>query len=96
MGFTFQDKYYFDKAMPFGFSVSCATWVKFGTFIEWLVQEEPQKGLSMHYLDDYLFVGAQGSRDCSTVLEIFHKICQHLGVPIAHEKTEGPVTEMCF
>jgi hypothetical protein len=38
VGFTFQDKYYFDKAMPFGCSVSGATWVKFSTFIEWLVQ----------------------------------------------------------
>ena len=92
----FQDKYYFDKAMPFGCSVSCATWVKFSTFIEWLVQKEAQKGLSMHYLDDYLFVGAQGSGDCKTLLEVFHKTCQHLGVPIAHEKTEGPVTEIVF
>ena len=96
VGFTFQNKYYFDKAMPFGCSVSCATWEKFSTFIEWAVQTGAQRGLSIHYLDDYLFVGTQGSGDCKALLEVFHETCQHLGVPIAHEKTEGPVTEIVF
>ena len=61
---------------------------------KWLVQTEAQRGLSIHHLDDYLFVGAQGSGDCKALLEVFHETCQHLGVPIAHEKTEGPVTEI--
>ena len=61
VGFTFQSKYYYDKAMPFGCSVSCATWEKFSTFIEWFVQKEAKIGLSLHYLDDYLFVGALGT-----------------------------------
>ena len=60
VGFTFQNKYYFDKAMPFGCSVSCATWEKFSSFIEWAVQTGAQRGLSIHYLDDYLFVGLRG------------------------------------
>jgi hypothetical protein len=50
----------------------------------------------MHYFDDYLFIGVKGSGDCSYLLQTFHKVCQHLGVPIAHEKTEGPVTEIVF
>jgi hypothetical protein len=29
LGFSFKNKYYFDKAMPMGCSVSCSTWVKF-------------------------------------------------------------------
>ena len=96
LGFSFQDKYYFDKAMPFGCSVSCATWEKFSTFIEWVLTMKANRGMSIHYLDDYLFAGSQGSGDCKALLEIFHEICQHLGVPIAHEKTEGPVTKLVF
>jgi hypothetical protein len=38
--FAFHQKYYFDKAMQFGCSVSCATWEKFSTFIERVVQTE--------------------------------------------------------
>ena len=79
-----------------GCSVSCSTWVKFSSFIQWLAQTEAQTGLVMHYLDDYLFIGKKGSRDCRILLETFHLICQHLGVPIAHEKTEGPITKIVF
>ena len=78
--------------MPFGCSVSCATWEKFSTFIEWFVQ----KGLSLHYLDDYLFIGETNTRECSNLLETFHEVCQQLQVPIAHEKTEGPVNKPVF
>ena len=62
--------------------------VPFSTFIEWDLTSEANRGLSIHYLDDYLFVGSQGSGDCKALLGIFHEICQHLGVPIAQEKTE--------
>jgi hypothetical protein len=96
VGFSFNDKYYFDKAMPMGCSVSCSTWVKFSTFIQWLVQREAQKGLITHFLDDYLFVGKRGSKDCHILLETFHTVCQHMGVLIAHEKMEGPITKLYF
>ena len=32
LGFKFEDKIYFDKSMPFGCSISCATFEKFATF----------------------------------------------------------------
>jgi hypothetical protein len=41
-------------------------------------------------------LGLSGSGDCKALLEVFHETCQYLGVPIAHEKTEGPVTEIVF
>jgi hypothetical protein len=41
VGFTFKNKYYYDKAMPFGCSVSCATWEKFSTIIKMV---SPKKG----------------------------------------------------
>ena len=76
--------------------LSCATWEKFSTFIEWFVQKEAKIGLSLHYLDDYLFIGKNNTMECSILLETFHKACQQLQVPIAHEKTEGPVNKLVF
>ena len=96
VGFSFKGQFYYDKAMPFGCSVSCATWVKFSTFIEWMVAKEAAEGLLLHYLDDYLFVGKEKSGHCEILLEAFHKVCRYLNVPIAHEKTEGPVREIIF
>jgi hypothetical protein len=50
----------------------------------------------MHYLDDFLFVGQQDSLECIDLLNNFQKICDFIGVPIAQEKTEGPVTKLTF
>ena len=82
--------------MPMGSSLSCATWTKFSSFIEWMVADATKQGLLIHYLDDYLFVGEETSGHCKALLETFHNVCHYLNVPIAHEKTEGPVKEIVF
>jgi hypothetical protein len=45
VGFTFNKQFYFDKAMAMDCSMACSIWVKFSTFIEWLVYKEAKKGL---------------------------------------------------
>lgn len=32
LGFKFDGKYYFDKCMPFGCSISCSSWEKMANF----------------------------------------------------------------
>ena len=97
IGFTFKGHFYYDRAMPMGCSVSCSTWEKFGTFIEWSVQKiSPDGGAVLHYVDDFLFVGKKGTGDCKNVMNNFHSVCKVLGVPIAPEKTEGPINELVF
>ena len=96
LGFTFRNAYYFDMAMPMGCSISCSTWEKFGTFIEWAVRQVSTQGSLLHYIDDFLFIGASGTTQCSDLMNNFHKVCEKLGVPIAPEKTEGPTTNLVF
>ena len=86
LGFTFEGSFFFDMAMPMGCSISCSTWEKFGTFIEWAVRRVSPSGFLLHYIDDFLFIGKKGTSDCSTLMANFHSICQTLGVPIAPEK----------
>lgn len=50
----------------------------------------------MHYLDDFLFVGKSGTTHCEILLNGFKTLCSELGVPLAHEKTEGPATRITF
>ena len=46
-------------------------------------------------IDDFLFV--EGSeRACKYALDSFLKLCNMVGVPIAHEKTVGPCRELVF
>jgi hypothetical protein len=46
-----------------------------------------------NYLDD-LFLVEMSYFECSNIMFKFKPICYRLGVPIADEKTEGPVTSM--
>ena len=96
LGFCFNGNYYFDKALPFGCSISCATFEKFATFLEFAVRRRSPVGELMHYLDDFLFGGRKNTSDCKIIMGHF-KICMsELGVPIADDKTEGPTTILCF
>lgn len=96
LGFKFDEKFYFDKAMPFGCSKSCNTWEKFARFLEFCVSRHSNRGALLHYLDDFLFGGKKGTDDCKHIMDIFRVTMDRLGVPIASEKTEGPVTILCF
>ena len=96
LGFKCEGKYYYDRALPMGCSISCNKWEMFSTFIEWYLKSRVAEGNAMHYLDDFLFVGADGSNECANLLSDFHTVCSILGVPIANEKTEGPVKKLVF
>jgi hypothetical protein len=38
LGFVFQDKYYFDKCLPFGASINCALFEKLSTALHWFTE----------------------------------------------------------
>ena len=96
LGFKFEGKYYFDKCLPFGCSISCALFEKFATFLEYLVRQSVPSGNLEHYLDDYLGGGAANSSECEVLIKAFHSQCNTLGVPLANKKCLGPVTELVF
>ena len=54
--------------------------------IQWIV----------HYLDDYLILGAPDSEQCQQALETLQRVCQDMGVPLAPDKTHGPSTQLEF
>lgn len=96
LGFCFNNRYYFDKALPFGCSISGATFEKFSTFLEFAVRRRSPVGELLHYLDDFLFGGRKNTKDCEFIMGHFELCMSELGVPVAKEKTEGPTTIICF
>ena len=95
LGMEFQGKYFVDKCLPFGLSVSCSLFEKFSCFLEWHIQKVTLSKMIIHYLDD--FCGCQSDREkaehiLNKILASFAK----LGVPVAQEKVEGPVTCLKF
>ena len=99
LGFKFEGQFYYDRCLPMGCSISCSLFEKFSTFLEFCILESVQgtsKGMWVtHYLDDFLFVGVDFD-SCAKLLSSFLDLCQDLGVPLAKEKTVGPVRALTF
>ena len=54
LGFKFNDKFYVDKCLPMGCSISCSLFEKFSTFLEHFIKSRMASGKLIHYLDDFL------------------------------------------
>ena len=61
-----------------------------------VIPKPHQPGSSIHYLDDFLFVGPLGTGECGVSLQLAERICKRLGVPLAVEKREGPAQVLVF
>lgn len=96
LGIKFGSKYYIDKCLPMGCSISCNLFEKFSTFLQWVVEIRSGLHSMDHYLDDFIFMGSANSNDCHTLMSTFSEICRELGVPLAEEKTLGPTTCLPF
>ena len=51
---------------------------------------------ALHYLDDFLLIGASGGQQCADALKESLRLCEALGVPIAPHKVVGPTTALPF
>lgn len=95
LGFKFEDRFYVDKCLPMGCSISCSHFERFSTFLEHHAKSKMSNGRLIHYLDDFL----GGDKDwlgCESVMKGFEECLQGLSVPLATEKTEGPVEVLVF
>lgn len=95
LGFCFENQFYFDKALPFGASISCITFERFARFLEFCTKLKLQSAKLIHYLDDFLG-GDKTLELCAQALNIFQQTMSELGVPLALEKTEGPTEVLVF
>jgi hypothetical protein len=50
----------------------------------------------MHYLDDYLTMGKEHTKECEDNLESIQRMCAWLGFPLKLEKMEGPTESLIF
>ena len=96
LGIQIDNEFFIDKCMPFGCAIACATFEKFSTFLHWLISKNSQNLNIIHYLDDFLFMGAANSTECQKLSEIFKDTCEELGIPINSKKTAGPTTKLTF
>ena len=95
MGIKWREQIYVDCQLPFGLASAPAIFCAVAATLEWILR---QRGIraSIHYMDDFLLFGAPKSHECKEALATTLATCQELGVPLAEDKIEGPVTTLSF
>ena len=73
LGFALEGKFYIDKCLPMGCSISCSLFEKFSTFLHWSLASRAKLPYIIHYLDDFLFVGRQRTNECVYLMEQFQE-----------------------
>ena len=86
---------FIDTCLPFGLRSAPKLFNLMADFLEWILYQQGVTFL-LHYLDDYLTLGHPGTRECYNNLQLILATCKMLGVPLALEKVEGPVTSLKF
>ena len=84
-----------DKALPFGLRSAPKVFSAVADAMAWVLFNRGVRFL-LHYLDDFLLVGAPGSSEASRARATAEATFEDLGVPVASHKTEGPATRLTF
>ena len=86
---------YLDSALPFGLRSAPKIFSAVADALEWVMH---QHGISnsLHYLDNYLFLGSPGTEECADALRTALDVCSMLGFPVAIHKIEGPSPVLSF
>lgn len=97
LGFTWRDKFYYERVLPFGLTSSCRLWELYASALHWILRKEVDMDGMVHYVDDFLFlVRSSDEARARRCIEHIMSICRDLGIPMAPDKTEGPTFKLVF
>ncbi len=94
LGFSWNKLYYFDRMLPMGCSISCNVFETLSCAIQWILQSKLHVKYVTHILDDFMFFGSPDTNDCDVSLQTFFHLSKSIGLPIKHEKTVHPTTNI--
>ena len=95
LGMKWRNAVYVDTVLPFGLRSAPKIFSAISDTLEWIIKTAGIEHC-IHYLDDFLTFGKPESEECTRRLEAIIAICRLLGLPLALEKVEGPVTCITF
>ena len=95
LGMSWNNQLYVDMQLPFGLSSAPILFNAYADGLEWILRSRGITSM-LHYLDDFLVLGAPRSDDCGRALEVVKSSCDELGVPLAEDKVVGPVPVIQF
>ena len=95
LGFRWRGQYYYERTLPFGLKSSCRQWEAYATALHFAFETIVGVPTVVHYVDDFLLV-EKNSLPAQDHLQSALALCSRVGLPIAHDKTEGPTTRLTF
>lgn len=95
LGMIWDGSLFIDTALPFGLRSAPKIFSAVADAVEWILRQEGVQ-VVMHYLDDFLVVGASRSGECQHAVNIVLRVFATLGLPVAEDKLEGPSTLLSF
>ena len=95
LGMMWEGHLFIYTALPFGLRSAPKIFSAVADAVELILQQESMRTV-MHYLDDFLLIGAPSSDECDRALATLIKVFHYLGLPIAPDKLEGPCSSLVF
>ena len=96
LGMFWRNAFYIDTCLPFGLRSAPFLFNQYAEALQWILKNNYRLHWLIHYLDDYFIAGPPHSCSCQEHLNCFLKVCQQLGIPVAMDKVEGPLTVLIF
>ena len=83
---TGEKKFFADKCLPFGVSISCSHFQQFSNAIKHILEYNiNQEVVVTNYLDDFLFT-SPSLIGCNYLIRNFLELCEQISIPVAEEK----------
>ena len=94
LGFVWNDKFYYDRCLPMGCSISCQTFERLSQALQWILINKLSVRYTSHILDDFIFFGHPGSSEARVYLHTFLSLAEQINLPVKHSKTVLPATSV--
>ena len=95
LGLRWDNKLYVDQVLPFGLFSASLIFFAVADVLLWIMK---QRGMSwaIHYIDDFLIMGALHSSECKNDMALMQKTCDLAGLPVEQSKSVGSVISLTF
>ena len=81
LSMCWKEQIYVDSKLPFGLRSAPKNFNALADALEWCMVEAGVQTVD-HYLDDFIVLGPPSLEICAEHLQILHKVCNDLGVPL--------------
>ena len=95
MGMQWRESVFVDLTLPFGLRSAPKIFTAVANAVEWITRGKGADFV-IHYLDDFLVVGAPASDESATALKKLPDTFEILGLPVVLDKLKGPDTTLTF